>query len=101
MEVELRLFGEVIRPDYQVMRNTKFQASSTYEEPDMTQDSPLYAIEVKRTDDRSTDLAKGLEQHFKQLRHLCIQHGLDQIYGIYTNYRSWYFTRYDLQKEML
>lgn len=69
------------------MRNANFQAKKDHGEPEMTADVPLYAIEVKRTDDRSTDLTKGLEQHFKQLRHLCIQHGLDEMYGIYTNYR--------------
>ena len=65
MEVELRLFHEVIKPDYQVMRSAQFLAMNCEGEPDMLQDTPLYAIEVKRTDDRSTDLAKGLEQHFK------------------------------------
>ena len=66
MEVELRLYQEVIKPDYQLMRSAKYMhLNSQDEEPEITQDIPVYAIEVKRTDDRATDLTKGLEQHLK------------------------------------
>ena len=48
MEVELKLFNEIIRPDYQIMR---------VENPtEQKLDTPLYAIEVKRTDHRTKDL---------------------------------------------
>ena len=39
MEAELRLFGEVIRPDYQLMLQTPRCA-----------ETPLFDVEVKRTD---------------------------------------------------
>jgi len=92
MEVEMRLFQEVIRPDYQMMRKAQ--------KPDEPYDTPLYVIEVKRTDYRARNIKEHLNQHFKQLRHICIQNGLSQIYGVHTNYREWFFTRYDLQQEV-
>jgi hypothetical protein len=61
MEVELKMFNEIIRPDYQVMR-TEVNG----------EDTPLYAIEVKRTNIERNDLEASVDQHFKQLRHLCI-----------------------------
>ena len=31
---------------------------------------------------------------------MCISNGLNEIFGTLTNYRQWYFTRYDLQSEI-
>lgn len=90
MEVEMKLFNEIIRPDYQIMRA---------EGDENAPDTPLYAIEVKRMDHR-TNLADCFDQHFKQLRHLCIQNSLKQIFGVHTNYRQWYFTKYSLANEI-
>lgn len=60
MEVEMRLFNEIIRPDYQLMLQSA-----------QSQDVPLFVIEVKRTDNK-TNLKDHFDQHFKQLRHICL-----------------------------
>ena len=57
MEVELRLFQDTIKPDYQVMKAV--EAENRQKEPN--QDIPLYAIEVKRTDRPSKDLKECLD----------------------------------------
>ena len=41
MEVELELFGDKIKPDYQVMRKNVGSI-----------DTPIYIIEAKRTDNK-------------------------------------------------
>ena len=83
MEAELRVFNEVIRPDYQLMLQSSLSV-----------DTPLFVIEVKRTDQQN--LKDHFDQHFKQLRHICITHSLPEVFGTLTNYRRWFFTRYDL-----
>ena len=73
MENEIRLYGETIRPDYQLMhRNT-------------ITDIPLLIFEVKRTD--HNNLKDHFDQHFKQLRHIAISQNLPEIFGTLTNYR--------------
>ena len=57
MEVELKLFQDTIKPDYQVMR--AIEAESRQDQP--SQDIPLYAIEVKRTDRTIKDLRECLD----------------------------------------
>jgi hypothetical protein len=86
MENEVKLFGELIRPDYQLMHSA-----------DKT-DTPLLVLEVKRTD--QNNLKDHFEQHFKQLRHIAISQNLPEIFGTLTNYRRWYFTRFSLKDEI-
>lgn len=94
MEVELKVFGEIIKPDYQVMRCCQSC------QVDGVNDLPLYVIEVKRTDGKKSSLLTELDQHFKQLRYICIQHGLPFVNGVITDYKDWYFTRFSLSREI-
>jgi len=86
VENEVRLYGELIRPDYQLMHKNA------------QTDTPLLVFEVKRTD--QNNLKDHFEQHFKQLRHIAISQNLPEIFGTLTNYRKWYFTRFSLQAEI-
>lgn len=90
METEINLFNERIKPDYYIMRRQ-----------DSKQDpKPLYIIEAKRTDKKSTLLSE-LDQHVKQLRYICINNQLPHVNGVITDFRDWYFTRYSLDNELL
>lgn len=90
MEVEYKLFNDVIKPDYLIMSKEEG-----------LKDTPLYVFEVKRSDSNDKALQGNLSQHFKQLRHICIEHSKPQIWGVHTNFRHWYFTMYSLKREIL
>jgi hypothetical protein len=90
MECELKLFNELIKPDYQVMRQNN----------DNFPDTPLYVIEVKRTGGKKCSLLSELDQHFKQLRYICITHSLPFVNGVITDFKDWYFTRFDFNQEV-
>jgi hypothetical protein len=97
MEVELKVFNETVRPDYQVMR------SCSGAHIDGVRDLPLYIIEVKRTEDqdrKAFNVISDLEQHFKQLRYVCIDYSLPYCNGILTDYKDWYFTRCNFSREI-
>lgn len=67
---------------------------------DGVNDFPLYVIEVKRTEGKKSLLLTELDQHFRQLRYICIQHSLPFVNGVITDYKDWYFTRFSLSKEV-
>jgi hypothetical protein len=88
MEVELEVFNQMVKPDYQIMRRCRATPV------------PLYVIEVKRTYGNKQHLLRELDQHFKQLRYICIQNKLGSVYGVITDYKDWYFTMYSLEGEI-
>lgn len=90
MEVELEVFNQMVKPDYQIMRRSFGNATPV----------PLYVIEVKRTYGSKQPLLRELDQHFKQLRYICIQNKLGSVYGVITDYKDWYFTMYSLDGEI-
>lgn len=57
MEVELKLFGPPIKPDYVIMNRctSKFLGANI----------PLFVVEVKRTQGKQSNLINDLDQHFK------------------------------------
>ena len=43
---------------------------------------------------------EGLAQHCSKLRDLCIQRHLSSLFGVMTDYRTWIFMRYNLDREV-
>eukprot|EP00347_Sterkiella_histriomuscorum_P022612 403337826 len=69
----------------------------------------LFVIEIKKPlskngQENPQDLIhidRMIQQNLNQLRHFCIQSGQSQVYGIVTNFKEWYFTKFDLLKEIV
>jgi hypothetical protein len=82
-----------IRPDYIVYRS-----SGNY-------NTPMLVIEVKRTFrhpnyPESFYLTNHFGQLFRYLRNLAIMHRQRFMYGVLTDYKDWYFVRFDMLKEL-
>ena len=45
-------------------------------------------------------LTNHLAQIFRYLRDIALKYKLSQMFGVLTDYKRWYFVRYDLQKEL-
>ena len=41
-----------------------------------------------------------MPQLFRYLRHLAVVHRLQTVYGVLTDYRQWFFVRFDLTAEL-
>ena len=63
----------------------------------------MLVIEAKRGDEvdgKKVNLDENhLNQNFEQLRHICLNYRLPFCNGVLTNFRQWYFTRYNLSRE--
>ena len=62
----------------------------------------MLVIEAKRGDEvdgKKVNLESNLNQNFEQLRHICLNYRLPFCNGVLTNFRQWYFTRYNLSRE--
>ena len=90
MEVELLQFGKLIKPDYQIM----------LERGDGSRATPLLIVEVKRTEKKNATFKTELEQHFEQLRFICIEHQLSGVHGLITDFKDWRFTHFDFSREI-
>ena len=54
---------------------------------------------VRVITDRS-NLKCSLNTLFQQLRHTCLSHNLDELFGVTTNFKQWIFVSYSYEREI-
>ncbi|TNV82573.1 hypothetical protein FGO68_gene5050 [Halteria grandinella] len=120
MEITLDLFGR-IRPDICIIERAPH--ISEYIKCLKSYGHMHYLIEVKKESSKSSDsfydnhfkhvrkpqqqqsksidqIANNLRQNMDQLRRFCLIEQEPEVYGILTNFNTWYFTKYSLNKEL-